>query len=317
MANPFDAFGQYESDGQEKSDWFTSSQLIVAALTDVKYRKRSTWLRLNCPLCEDIVGTPDQNQAMGVHTGHGGYRCWRCGSSGRIAQEAFESIGIELDLAHQQSQEEHEKWGVEPPENFTLLSDESTLENPLFDCAYEFLAKRGVTSAEVEDLSIGACWGGQFSGRIVIPLFAADGTWLWFSARKWFKKTQKPYMYPKGYRGPLLYNHAALFRRVDIPVFVVEGCFDAIALSPDSVAVLGKPTPEHLLALEASRRPVVFVLDGDAHEEGWALAQTLNLRGIRSGSIRLPPKVDPDELDLSLLREGAQVALDRGEYRIA
>jgi DNA primase len=90
---------------------------------------------------------------------------------------------------------------------------------------------------------------------------------------------------------------------------VVEGVFDALALWPDAVAVLGKPSDQQVDALINAKRPVVIVLDGDAWLEGKWLAARLCLRGKRAGHIRLPPGVDPDEVDRKELEQQAMEAL--------
>ena len=49
---------------------------------------------------------------------------------------------------------------------------------------------------------------------------------------------------------------------------------------------------------------------GDAWEEGWALAMRLRLHGMRAGSVRLPPRKDPDQVDPAWLRAAARASLD-------
>jgi len=90
---------------------------------------------------------------------------------------------------------------------------------------------------------------------------------------------------------------------------VVEGVFDALALYPNAVAVLGKASEAQMEALQESKRPVVIVLDGDAWQEGWAMAARLKFKGQRAGSVRLPPKLDPDEVDPAWLQEEVKKAL--------
>jgi DNA primase len=102
-------------------------------------------------------------------------------------------------------------------------------------------------------------------------------------------------------RGEVLYNHTALHVETERPVMVVEGVFDALALWPHAVAVLGKPSHFQVDALASAKRPVAIVLDGDAWQEGYALAMRLRLAGQRAGSVTLPPKTDPDEVDRAWL----------------
>jgi DNA primase len=106
-----------------------------------------------------------------------------------------------------------------------------------------------------------------------------------------------------------MFNHATLLKETDTPAIIVEGVFDAIAFWPDAVAVLGKPTPAQVYALASARRPIAVVLDGDAWEEGEMLALKLRFEGQRAGSVHLPPRVDPDEVDRDWLRAEARSSL--------
>jgi DNA primase len=109
-------------------------------------------------------------------------------------------------------------------------------------------------------------------------------------------------------RGEIVYNVRAAWLG-EAPLFIVEGAFDALALWPDGLALLGKPSPPQIELLVECSRPVVVVLDGDAWEEGWALAQRIRFRGKRAGSIRLPPCTDPDEVPRQWLDEEAERCL--------
>jgi hypothetical protein len=93
----------------------------------------------------------------------------------------------------------------------------------------------------------------------------------------------------------MLYNHKALHLEADGPAMVVEGVFDALPYWPNAAAMLGKPSIWQVQAMSCSSRPVVVVMDGDAHEEGWALAQVLRFNGIDAKALRLPPKTDPND----------------------
>jgi hypothetical protein len=181
--------------------------------------------------------------------------------------------------------------------------------------AFEYLERRrGLARELIEEAGIGACVSGYWSGRIIIPTLAPDtGEWMWYVGREWFDGGEKPYLYPKGGRAGVLYNHSALLVETETPVLVVEGCLDALACWPDAVAVLGKPNPSQIDALVATRRPVCVVLDGDAYDDGWALAMKLRLEGQRAGSVRLPPRVDPDEVDAGALWDAVARALEHGE----
>jgi DNA primase len=179
------------------------------------------------------------------------------------------------------------------------------------------MRSRGLGEDIWEKAQIGVCLEGQQAGRIVVPVLAPDGLWVGWVARIWTKKGHLPYVYPRGMqRGSVLYNQAALLVKTEKPVLVVEGVFDSLAYWPDSVAVLGKPSGPQVDALVASKRPVAVVLDGDAHDEGTALAGILQIEGQRAGDVWLPPGKDPDEIDKDVLWEAAYRCLQEGTVRL-
>jgi hypothetical protein len=257
-----------------------------------------------CLPCELRTGKPDRRGCFSFNSAYGFYQCFKCGLVGRIA--GYDSEDYEPD-------EVAEKPVMEPPEGFYELCRGDGLGSMSLDPAREYLRSRGLTDEGLwKEAHLGACIEGWFSSRVVVPVLSPDDVWLGFVARAWTKKAEVPYLYPKGMaRRDILYNHKALFGAADLPpIFVVEGVLDALALWPDAVAVLGKPTDPQIFALAESARPIAVCLDGDAWREGEALALRLRLEGQRAGSIRLPPTKDPDEVDRAWLQEEARSVIE-------
>ncbi len=297
--------------------------LITAAVRG-KTPNGKHYVRASCPLCELREGSPDRKRSFGLNVASLWYECYRCGVVGRMRTrpEDFDDLDVP-ELA--------EPEGIDgPPEGFLYLDEEPARSARCFAAAWTYLLApppvgRGLSEEQVSHASIGVCQGGIFAGRVVVPVFDPDGQWAWYVGRAWTKRAEKPYLYPTGGRRGVLYNHAALFVTTDAPVLMVEGAFDAIPyLAPpgaddvDACAYLGKPSTQHLVALEAAHRPVVHVLDGDAHHEAWAITMRLRVAGLSAGSVRLPPKIDPDEVDRATLVDLAWRSLraESGEVRL-
>tara|TARA_R100000152_G_C6571355_1_gene38554 strand:- start:128 stop:469 length:342 start_codon:yes stop_codon:yes gene_type:complete len=102
-----------------------------------------------------------------------------------------------------------------------------------------------------------------------------------------------------------MFNQDALYVPTTDPVFVVEGIFDALALWPDAVAVLGKPAREHVQILLETDRPIAVALDADARADSLALTMQLKLYSKRSCFIELPCGKDPADLPDNWIREQA------------
>lgn len=277
-------------------------EIAKQAVSGVRTNHRG-WARADCPFCLGRVGKDDRKACFGLNANNGKFHCFRCGIGGRLG--GFDEI--EFDGAVEDGPN-----AIVPPEGFEELA-KPPLRGAM--CAEPFLRvlrKRGVRDEMVAQLGIGACLEGVYRNRVVVPVKDDDGGWLWWVGRHLWDKRAK-YRYPSGNREHVLFNHAALLVETDVPALVVEGVFDSMALWPDGVAVLGKPSESQIAAFAAARRPVVTVLDGDAWEEGWALGMRLKYERHdgRAGSVRLPPKVDPDEVVLGELYAAAGRSLNQ------
>jgi hypothetical protein len=251
------------------------------------------WVRLQCPACEDLTGKRDYRGALGVHRS-GAFNCFKCGTQGRLEGEMWEES---LDERPTKTVAE----AVKIPDSFFFLASEDGQRSIALKPAREYVRKRGIPDAVVKQAAVGACVRGTYGGRVVIPIFNLTGDWVGFSARA-LVKVRNQYVYPEGMdRALLLYNQRALLEETETPVAVVEGCFDALALWPHAVAVMGKHSAWQVAQLKNAKRPVAVVLDGDAWEAGWMLAMQLQFDGVRAGCVRLPPTLDPDQVPLGSL----------------
>lgn len=268
----------------------------------------SGWYRRNCPWCLDRTGREDRKQSLGIRGDSGFYHCFRCGVAGRA--DGGGSIELPEVAPREDSCE-----ATEPPTGFYVLGVEPGISATAFRDARDYLVKRGVPEDVWRACGIGACLSGKYAGRIIVPVTTFPyPAWIGFVARDWTGRAERKYLYPRGMqKGSVMFNDHALRWETDEPVFAVEGVFDAFSLWPNAVAFLGKPTEDQIEALAAAKRPIVPLLDGDAHREGWALAMRLRLEGQRAGSVRLPPCTDPDEVDETKLRDAALVAIDSPE----
>ena len=242
------------------------------AVADAVLHSRTSgtgWIRVNCPLCLGRVGTPDRRASLGVHAEGGGYRCFRCHAKGRAHGFSAPVQGYVAPPVQE---------AVKLPRGYVPLGDGPGATAASTRRAREYLKDRGVPMSTVTSARVAYC---EHRGpRVVIPVHDRN-----MKLRGWVARTianaEPRYLNSSGgWAGEVLFNEAALFRRVDSPVLVTEGVFDALPFWPNAVAVLGKPTDVQVSVLAESRRPVVICLDGDAADEGWALSNRLRLRGV-------------------------------------
>jgi hypothetical protein len=250
------------------------------------------------------TGKADRRGSFSFNTSNGWASCFKCGIRGRV--EGFEP-GENLPAPEAQPVR---TW--EPPQGFVEVGrgDGATAEVTAY--ARRFLEEeRKLKDRNVwRAARVGCCLEGWYNDRLVVPVLTPDDEWNGFVTRAIGDPGDKPkYLYPKGMDRQQLYNMSALLVQTDEPVLVVEGVLDSLALWPNSVAVFGGWTDQQIWALADCARPVVAVMDGDAWEDSRDMAMRLKLEGQRAGWVRLPPRVDPDEVDRSWLEEEARRSL--------
>lgn len=252
------------------------------------------WYRANCPECLSRTGKADYKQALAINVRSGVFWCWKCQVKGRL-QNAPE-------LPPEDDRDPRDTI-ISPPEGYVTLASKDGQESLSLEPARRYAAKRCPPEMWL-DTGIGACSRGPYAGRVIIPILDEDDlTWLGWVGRTWYP-SDKAYTYPKGMnRGNMLYNPRALREDTEEPILVVEGVFDALWLWPNAVAILGKASELQMEALATTSRPVVIVLDGDAWMEAYAMMLRLRHHGRVAGYVRLPPKLDPDEVPRDWLAE--------------
>jgi DNA primase len=296
---------------------FIDRDTVSRILRSITIRpSRSVWWRGACPFCVAAEGK-DTKHSMGLNTRNGVVHCFRCAYSGKIKRKDLELEDIYL------ADEEAEEQAIvtfPKPYEFEKLWTSDAWNSLSYVAAVNYVKSRKITRALAKEYDFHACDEGWWSGRIVIPVMLPNvDEWVGWVSRLWTKKAHPkaegakslPYLYPKGMqKGRFLFKHHILLEESDEPALVMEGVLDAVHY-PTGVAVFGKLSGEQFEALLCAKRPIVFVPDGDEHEAAWALAQRFRFEGKRAGYVKLPPRVDPDEVDKEWLVSDALKSLDR------
>lgn len=293
--------------------------VVSAGLSETRTLAR---VRLPCPMCEAASGRPDRKRNLSVETSNGWWRCHRCGERGTLpgwGDAVLEELGgtwearPNLGLARVAE--------MQLPEGYAPLWKPSVKRSLGAQAAVAY-ARTRIREDLWETLQVGATLTGQRPevGRIVVPVLDMEDRCVGWVGRSWGKSTL-PYYNAKGMERAkgVLWNPKALLAETEVPLIVCEGVFDAAHLWPDGVAVMGKPSPAQLQALALCARPVVWCLDGDTcDEQGVGETDTLLLwlraergqDGKRTGAVRLPPTLDPDDLPAEEVRRLAVASLE-------
>lgn len=258
----------------------------------------SGWQRINCPFCFKRTGKKDYRRSFGIRA-DGYYHCFKCDARGFRAGSVRQEY-VSKPATH----------SVVKPDGFVEIMSSAAKDSLTCKAYREYLLRRGLSLEVARAAKIGCCPWTKLTGRVVVPIFDVDGSWVWYSARAISDTARQKYMYPRGNRHDCFYNPRALEVETQEPVLVVEGCFDALALWPHAVATLGSPTTGQIEQLLVLRRPVCVVFDGDAWEAGARLAWWLRFHARPAGALRLPPRCDPDQLNPEEIRRLARISLD-------
>lgn len=250
--------------------------------------------RAICPFCVS-AGHITRNRNLVLVRSTGFYKCFRCSRRGKL--------GSDVDLADGQETIQsslNQAKLVDPPPGWVEIADAPMLCSG----ALSYALKRGLTMQQIHHAHMGiATEKGpdkqDFRGKLIIPIQNMLGEWQGYVGRDYTGRSWQKYMYPSGMdRGSIIYNERVIYKNRDSPVYIVEGCLDAICLYPhmDGAAVLGGESDRQVEILSKSRRPLVVMYDGDAWRKGEALAMRFALMGLKAGWIKLPPGKDPDEV---------------------
>lgn len=292
---------------ERQTEW----DAVVSAFTGRSPKPGADWIRAACPMCEEASGSTDTKESLGFNTKTGGFNCLRCESKGRLPDSHLEQLEgvVDLDLNDAGRQVEAPPLPPEAAHGFVPLYGEAGLANSALDYLRAYVRGRGIPDATARAMTIGTGTG-ALAGRVVVPLVDPDGTYRGWYGRDATGSAFVAHRYAKHMvREGLLYNARQIERETDEPLFLVEGCLKTISVWPNAVAFLGKPLASHVEPLLRARRPLVVCLDGDAWREGQAFAWTLSFRGVIAENVRLPPKIDPDELPRVWLLDAAASAL--------
>ena len=271
-------------------------------------------MRLPCPFCED-EGHRDKKTSLVVFLDTGRWMCFRCNEKGKLSAPPDPDFRAELRASRSVINFVKDIKTFDPPPGFLLLAEEPARTAMMFEPAREYLVKkRGIPWDTIEKAGIGVVcntFTSRWDNRIIVPIRDwMDESWLGWVGRLWVNSDKLKYLYPPDMtRAEILYNERVLHEH-HTPHFrlVVEGVFDVLPFLDCAVAALGKISESQMEKLRESDMPIVFVPDGDEWEAGWANAMGLRVWK-EAGAVRLPPRVDPDEVPRDVILKAASVSL--------
>lgn len=264
---------------------------------------RTQW-EFNCP---SKTCRHDSNSKFNLayKSTHKLFKCWKCKYSGYVhklvndygSKDDIKRLKLILPEYNQnnfnvfrKSEINYDLVTCELPDGYLPLNQER--KSKLYKLAWDYTVnQRKITSAQIDKYKIGYTESGSRKFRIIIPSKNAAGKFNYYEARAYLKDSKRAYMKPDSPdKNDIIYNE--YFINWDLPIYLVEGVFDAIRI-PNSIAMLGK-TPSSLLInkLLQHKALVIVCLDADAFKDGIGIYKQLSSLGLDVFFIDLKEKED-------------------------
>lgn len=259
-----------------------------------------------CPFCHHSKRKLEINLAL-QH-----WHCWVCNASGKKLITLFRKLNVDRDktaklydlledgsLSTKQINQ-HVNTDVKLPDEFKPLWVSNEV-SPEFRNAFAYLKRRGVTIFDIIKYRIGYCETGLYAGKIIVPSFDSTGNLNYFVGRGYYKDDQHKHKNPNVNKNIIGFE---LFINWELPVILVEGAFDAIAIKRNAIPLFGKTINDALRTkiIDMNVEDIYICLDKDARKQALETANYFISKGIRVYFVDLEQK-DPSEIGFKRIQE--------------
>lgn len=276
-------------------------QALNALLNQSAKIRKQTDAVYFCPMCKH------HKRKLEISIKSGKYNCWVCGFRGtsfntlirrlngnsrfyKLLNVSNTSIPNDDALVNIFKITEDNTY-LRLPDNFISLSAKSDSYDS--NRAINYLIGRNITYIDIIRYNIGYCEDGPFRGRIIIPSYDADYKLNFFSGRAYFD-TKFKYKLCESSKDIIGFES---FINFDLPVTLVEGQFDAIAVRHNAIPLFGKTMSQKLRTklLQTKVPSVNVLLDSDARDSALTICKFFVNNGIPCKLILIEGK-DPSEI---------------------
>jgi DNA primase len=261
--------------------------------------KANNNVAFNCPFCHH------HKPKLEVNTQSQHWHCWVCNAAGRKLPILFKRLNVERskisklivlleDVEYRPKKTTTDTPVLHLPESFRPLwvFDKGS---PEYRNAVFYLRKRGLTIEDILKYRIGYCDAGLYSGKIVIPSFDANGSLNYFVSRAYYEDDVWKHKNPNVSKDIIGFE---LHINWDMPIVLVEGAFDAIAIKRNAIPLFGKTISNTLKKriVERGVKTIYICLDDDAKKQAIEVSDYFMSNGIDVHLVKLPDNSDPSEL---------------------
>jgi DNA primase len=254
----------------------------------------------NCPICNHHKPKLEV-QLTTNKKGENAFHCWVCELKGLKLPNLFRKVKAprekQLELhailgtSARQDIEQNTNI-VELPKEFKHLAADTSLEARR---ARAYLKKRGITLTEIIKYGIGHATSGRYDNHIIIPSYDNNFRINYFVARSLDPNAFRKYDSPSCDKNNIIGFEALI--NWSLPIILVEGSFDAMAVRRNSIPLFGKRIPNALMQklVESSVKTIYIALDRDAQKDALNHAETLLNYGKEVYFVDMEDK-DPNEM---------------------
>jgi DNA primase len=252
----------------------------------------------HCPFCNH------HKKKLQVNLDTQRWHCWVCDSKGRSIYSLLRKLNVDTrdlnrvrdvygDEPEYDSKEEFVA-KLQLPKEFKQLYFKPKSVNPYYNLALHYLAKRGITEADIVKYNIGYCEDGLYGGRVIIPSYDDNGELNYFVARSFYEDEKMKYKNPPISRDVIVFDNMINWNE---PITLVEGVFDSFSVKRNVIPLLGKFLLSKLKnkIMEKGVKDVTIMLDSDAVDDSTKHTEWFQKNGIKVKNI-IPTDKDAGEM---------------------
>jgi DNA primase len=265
----------------------------------------------HCPFCHH------HKRKLFVNLESQKWHCWVCNSKGKRLYNLLKPLNVSSavlstlksilgeDKYKASSEDEtHVNFSL-PNEFISMIDAPMTFETKN---AAKYIKSRGLSRADVMKYNIGYCATGMYKNHIIVPSYDQNNNLNYFIARSYYDAEYK-------YKNPPITKDQIVFEShisYDLPIVLVEGIFDAMAVKRNAIPLLGKTIMPKLFnkLLEKNVKEIYIMLDPDARDEAIKIAESLQKQHITTYVIT---ELNEDPADngfvdnINLIREAKEI----------
>ncbi len=282
------------------------TQLIESILGKGKVTNKGN-IAHHCPFCQSRQKKLEV-QSVTNDKGENPWHCWVCNKSGKKLTSLFKALNVGRDKiaelykvlsiqpkysSNQIDSTFQSTTAIDLPKEYIPLF--KTSESIEYKNAIHYLrSKRKITLSEIVKYNIGYCESGEYAKKIIIPSYDEFGKLNYFVGRAYYEAESFKHKNPEVSKNCVGFE---LFINWSLPLVLVEGSFDAIAVRRNAIPLFGKTISEDLRKkiIENKVSQLYICLDKDAQKQALEHAEYFMNNGVEVYFVDLEEK-DPAEI---------------------